>query len=249
MDSKPQSPAVSLPAAIVIAGALIAVAIIWTNKSETVTKNADSESTEQSETAEATVGKLPPITDKDHILGNPEATIKVVEYSDPSCPFCKMFNQTMVDIMAEYGPAGKVAWVYRSFPLDKPNANGQVLHPDAGKQAEAFECAAELGGNKSFWDYEKLFYSRIDTAQGFDNAKLPDLGAEIGLDKVKFKECLDGGKMKARVDAQYESGIEAGVHTKGTPYSIILGPGDRETPILGAQPASSLKKIIDVLLE
>lgn len=89
------------------------------------------------------------VDDSDHLRGDPKASVKVVEFSDLECPFCKRFHLTMQQLMEGY--SGKVAWVYRHFPLDS-------LHPKARKEAEASECAAELGGNDGFWAYiDKLF--------------------------------------------------------------------------------------------
>lgn len=89
------------------------------------------------------------VGDSDHLRGDPKATVKVVEFSDLECPFCKNFHRTMQQVMEEY--SDKVAWVYRHFPLDS-------LHPKARKEAEATECAAELQGNDGFWAYvDKLF--------------------------------------------------------------------------------------------
>jgi protein-disulfide isomerase len=89
---------------------------------------------------------LDPVTEKDHIAGNPQADLMIVEYSDPECPFCKRFHETMMQAMDEYGKQGKVAWVYRHFPLDS-------IHSKARHEAEAVECAGELGGNEKFWEY------------------------------------------------------------------------------------------------
>jgi protein-disulfide isomerase len=89
---------------------------------------------------------LDPVTEKDHIFGNPQAEMVIVEYSDLECPFCKRFHETMIQIMSEYGKEGKVAWVYRHFPLD-------AIHSKARREAEAVECAGELGGNDKFWAY------------------------------------------------------------------------------------------------
>ncbi len=89
---------------------------------------------------------LDPVTEKDHISGNPGAELLIIEYSDPECPFCKKFHETMTQAMNEYGKSGKVAWVYRHFPLDS-------IHSRARREAEAIECAGELGGNDKFWAY------------------------------------------------------------------------------------------------
>lgn len=88
-----------------------------------------------------------PVTATDHILGDINAPVKVVLYSDLECPFCKSFHQTMQEIMkSSYGTDKQVAWVFRNFPLKQ-------LHSKAPKEAEALECAAELGGNDAFWKF------------------------------------------------------------------------------------------------
>jgi protein-disulfide isomerase len=94
---------------------------------------------------------LDPVTEKDHISGDTKAELVIIEYSDPECPFCKRFHETMTQVMSEYGKAGKVAWVYRHFPLD-------AIHSKARKEAEAIECAGELGGNEKLWEYVNTLY-------------------------------------------------------------------------------------------
>lgn len=85
---------------------------------------------------------LPPLTDKDHVLGDASAQVTIIEYSDLECPFCIRFQSVKETIMKEY--AGKIKWVYRHYPLDQ-------IHPNARPYAYAAECAAEVGGNNAFW--------------------------------------------------------------------------------------------------
>ena len=63
-------------------------------------------------------GAVKVVDSEDHIFGNPDAPVKLVEYSDFECPFCKRVHPTLKKIMADYGIDGEVAWVYRHFPLD-----------------------------------------------------------------------------------------------------------------------------------
>ncbi len=203
----------SVPGSIIIAGAIIAIAIIWTK--QPVKTSLDRAITVNVQT----------ITSSDHVLGNPNAPIKIIGYSDPSCPYCKIFNPTMIDIMKEYGPSGDVAWVYRHFPLNKPDANGNVLHANAGNESQALECVASLGGNDKFWAYEKLFYETTpsvtgSTPEGLDQTQLPVMAKNVGIDVTNFKDCLSSGKFSQTVDKQYLSGINAGV--TGTPTSFIM---------------------------
>lgn len=248
MDPQPKSSFISIPGAIIVAGAIVAIALIYTMKPAGM---AVKTTTDQSD--EIRDVSLAPITATDHILGDPSAPVKIVEYSDPSCPYCKTFNQTIVRVMDQYGPSGKVAWIYRSFPLDKPGArpDGSALHPNAGHEAQAFECAASLGGNTGFWAFEKAFYETTPSVtsaspDGLDQSKIPDIARSVGLDPVAFNSCLSSGQFKDKVEAQYESGIRAGI--SGTPYSFILTPSGSKIPLAGATSYQTLKSAIDALL-
>jgi len=236
----------SIPGAIIIADTLVALAIIYTHKPSSAPA-----ATAQSAAAAATQVSIAPISGADHILGNPNAPIKIVEYSDPSCPYCKMFNPIMTQVMDTYGPSGKVAWIYRHFPLDKPDQNGNILHPNAGHEAQALECAASLGGNDKFWAFEKKLYDVTpsvtpSTPNGLDQKQLPDIAKSIGLDAVSFNDCLSSGTNKTRVDNDYTDGINAGI--TGTPYSVMITPSGTKIALPGVQEYSSLKSAIDLLL-
>ncbi len=212
---------VTLPGAIIIAGTIIAVAIIFVNRP--VQNNNLIDNTKS--TNETKQINLSPVTAEDHILGNPNAPIKIVEYSDPSCGYCKIFNSTMTEIMDQYGPTGKVAWVYRHFPLDKPDQSGYVLHPNAGNESRALFCISTLGGNNKFWEYQKQFYVMTpsvtsQTPQGLDQKQIPILAKEIGINTVSLAECMNSQEAKDKVSADYLSGINAGV--SGTPASFVL---------------------------
>ncbi len=245
MDSKSNNP-LSISGAIIIAGAIIAVAIIWAQRPPT-------QPVTQAPSEKAPTTVLAPITNADHILGNPAAPIKIVEYSDSSCPFCKMFHPTMEKIMEEYGNDGKVAWVYRHFPLDKPGSrsDGGILHPNAGTEAQAMECAASLGGNDAFWKFTNRLYAITpavtpQTPDGLDPKQLPEIAKFAGLDVISFNECLSSGRFKDAVESDYQSGLAAGVN--GTPFAIIVTDSGKQVPLNGAQPYATLKSAIDTIL-
>ncbi len=248
MDSNPKAPAfLNVPTAIVVAGAIIAISIIWTMKPAPGTQSAN---VNDSILAGNT---LKPITTDDHILGNPNAKIKIVEYSDTSCPFCKVFHNTMRKVMNEYGKGGNVAWVYRSFPIDKPGTrpDGGILHVNAGKESQAMECADSLGGNDKFWAYTNRLYEITpsvtgESPDGLALTELPKIAEYVGLDVDDFKNCLESGKFKDKVEAQYQDGLKFGI--EGTPSSIIITPNGKNIAIPGAQSYESVKQAIDALL-
>lgn len=219
----------AIPFAIVIAGLAIAGAIYFGGGG----KKAFPTSAAQPS------GTVDPVVSTDHILGNPNAKIVIVEYSDTECPFCKSFHPTMQRIMSEYGTSGNVAWVYRHFPIPK--------HTKAPKEAEATECANKLGGNTKFWEYTNMVFDVTPGNNQLDPAELPKIAKSVGLDVTAFNKCLNSGEMKKIVDAGIASGNKAGV--SGTPYSIILVDKKPVSGINGAQPYDVVKSQIDELLK
>jgi len=182
--------------------------------------------------------KLRAVSKDEHIRGDFEkAEVFLVEYSDMECPFCKRFHYTLKQVKQEYGD--RFAWVYRHFPLDN-------LHPKARKEAQASECAAELGGNDAFWKYLDRIYEITPSNNRLDLNKLPEIAAEIGLDIDKFKDCLDSDKYKKKIQADYEDAVASG--GRGTPHSILVTRDGRKARVKGAVSASQLKFMVDSLL-
>jgi protein-disulfide isomerase len=227
----------AVPISILLAGGLMAGALYYSNL-KVKTQEAVINTVQKS--AEGSSVKMKPISAEDHILGNPGASVIIVEYSDTECPFCKQFHQTLRRVMNEYGKDGKVAWVYRHFPIDS-------LHPKARKEAEALECANELGGSEKFWQYTNLLYETTPSNNGLDPAELPKMATTVGLDAKAFSSCLSSGRYAAKVEAQYQDAVGTGA--QGTPNSILLTSDGTKTVVEGAQPYENLKKIIDALLQ
>ena len=177
---------------------------------------------------------------RDHVYGNPNAPVSLIEYSDFECPFCKRFHATAKEIVDAYG--GKVNWVYRHFPLAMHN-------PGAQKEAEASECVAQLGGNDAFWKFANAIYARTKSnGNGFPLDQLVPLGKEIGLDEKQLKECIDAAKYALRVQEDLKEGIEIGI--TGTPANFLLRNDTGEVILkVGAQPSDTIKPDIDKLLE
>jgi len=176
----------------------------------------------------------------DHVYGNPEAAISLIEYSDFECPFCKRFHAIPKEIVQ--ASAGQVNWVYRHLPLGMHN-------PGARKQAEAAECAGALGGNRAFWKYTDAIYIRTrSNGKGFSLAQLTPLATEIGLQAELFQECLDSGRYATRVQEDQTDAARIGI--TGTPTTILLHNRTGETRLkVGALPFAALKAEIDTMLK
>ena len=177
---------------------------------------------------------------QDHIRGNIDAPVKIVEFSDMECPFCKKFHQTMLQVMEEYEKTNKVAWIYRHFPIEQ-------LHSKAKKSAEASECAGELGGNNAFWKYLDKYFEITPSNNQIDLAELPKIAESIGLNKTQFENCLNSGKYSEKIEAQIQDAENSGA--RGTPYSIVIDKNNKKYPINGAYPYEDVRQIIESALQ
>lgn len=188
--------------------------------------------------AQKPAGNIKPVTNKDHIRGNQNAKVTLVEYSDLECPFCKQFHPTMKQLLTTYG--NKIRWVYRHFPLP--------FHQNAQKEAEASECVAELGGNDAFWNYvDKIFERTTSNGTGFALDQLGPLASEVGVSQQAFQTCLDSGKYAQLVKDEEADDQQAGV--TGTPSTFIVNSKGQSQLIVGAQPLDAFKTAIDQALK
>lgn len=221
----------AIPAAIVIGFGLIALSI-YLSGGKTEIKSEGTVTTESPD-----VENIAPVTASDHIRGNPNAPIMVVEYSDFECPYCKSFHVTMQKLIEEYGPSGKVAWVYRHLPLPS-------LHPSAPYIAEASECVAEIGGDEAFWKFTDMVFGERGTNELTDLSKLPEFAKGAGVDQIEYERCLSERRHKTAVEEDANNAVAIGA--RGTPYSVIL-VGDQKMVINGAESYDRLKMLIDGL--
>lgn len=172
-------------------------------------------------------------------LGEKDAPVTIVEFSDFQCPFCKRnFQQTFPQILSEYIEKGKVKYVFRDYPLER-------IHPDAFKAAEAAHCAGEQG---KYWEmHDKL----LSNQQALKADDLIVHAKAVSLDEAALKGCLDSGRHADSVRKNLAEGSAAGV--RGTP-AFFFGltkdePSIRAVKNLsGAQAYTSFKVAIDTLL-
>jgi len=162
--------------------------------------------------------------DDDPVLGNKNAPVTIIEFSDYECPFCgRFFSETLPLLKKEYIDTGKVILVYRDFPLD--------IHPNAQKAAEAAECV----GEKSDLAYYKMHDLIFDNQEQLSTDNLKKLAKNLGYN---IDNCLDSDKMKPEVEKDLQDGLNYGVD--GTPTFFING-----MILSGAQPFSAFKDIIE----
>lgn len=227
-----------IPLSIIIAGMLIALSIYFVNQKNDQTVNFGAKpyensvayyNNEENNYLAGPQGNTANITilDNDHIRGNKDAKVTLVEFSDFQCPFCKKMKPTLDKLLNEY--SNQVRLVYKHFPLDS-------IHPFARKAAEASECAGE---QDKFWEYHDALFAVQD--QGFSLERFRQIAADLKLNIDQFNDCLNSSKYANKVEEDYQLGIKNQVN--GTPTTFING-----IRVEGAQSFESVKLVIDRLL-
>jgi protein-disulfide isomerase len=177
---------------------------------------------------EGDVTKIAKVSKDDHIRGDSNAKVTLIEYSDFECPFCARFSPTVEQVLAEYD--GQVRLIYRHFPL-------RSIHPVAQKAAEASECAADQG---KFWEMHDALFA-LNTAGSLSLPSLKSTAADLGLNTSDFDSCLDSGDKAADVEEDYQDGIAGGV--SGTPGTFV-----DDQYLAGALPFEQVRGIIEAKL-
>lgn len=173
-------------------------------------------------------------------LGNKDAKVTVVEYSDYQCGYCARHFQTTLPMLKEYFiETGKIKYVLRNFPLES-------IHPQALKAAAAALCANE---QQKYWEmHHRLFANPAQV----DMRYMPEHAAAVRMDGIKFSRCLESEKYVPQVRRELQEGQQIGV--EGTPTFLIGKSGDPKKfvptqSLIGAQPFAAFKQIIDALIE
>lgn len=185
---------------------------------------------------EDTAKKVEKPSDKDRIRGSLNADVFLIEYSDFQCPYCQAFDPTAKQAVDEYGD--KLAWVYRHFPLD-------TIHPWARPAANASECVFAQGGNDAFWKFADYVFSNQNTT--LSDAGLKTAATKAGAKATDFASCYAAKTYESIVDADYQSGLDAGV--TGTPGNFIMNKKGEVWLVPGAVPYAQLKPVIDAALK
>lgn len=195
---------------------------------------------EEEKAAQDKAANVKPVGADEPVYGNKDATITLIEYSDFECPYCKVFDATLTQILDQYD--GKVNWVYRHYPLS-------FHDPLATMEAMASECVYELGGNDKFWAFTKGIYERTQSGgNGMSEDDVYTLAGDVGVNASAVKSCVESGKYAEKVANDLAEGSAAGV--AGTPGNILVNNETGEIrAIHGARNISVFKTAIDEMLK
>lgn len=184
--------------------------------------------------------------DDDPVLGDKNAKVTLIEFSDYECPFCKRhFDQTYPQLKKDYIDTGKVKLVYRDYPLP-------FHDPMATYEAQAANCAKEQGGDTTYFKmHDEIFKTTTSNGNGLTKDQVRKIAADLGLNAGNIIACADGDKYKDEVAKDIADGSAAGV--SGTP-TFFISKSDPSgtiegTILVGAQPYSAFQQVIDPLLK
>lgn len=189
--------------------------------------------------------------DNDAVLGNENAPVTIIEFSDYQCPFCRKFwTETYPSVKSDYIDTGKVKLVFRDFPLSS-------IHPAAQPSAEAAECVREKGGDEAYYKmHDKLFSEQnildsgsaqgpVTTTVSYTNDDLKAWAKELGYN---IDSCLDSGKYRSEVQKDLADATSSGF--QGTPGFVVMKSGDKEGLALrGAYPYDAFQQAIEAALQ
>ncbi len=171
------------------------------------------------------------------MLGNADAQVAIVEFSDFECPFCRRHQaNTVPSLVDKYVQTGDVKYVFVDFPLS--------FHAQAEPAAIAAACANEQGG---FWPmHDQLFASQATLGP----ATYRKLAADLKFDTATFERCIANPATKSRVAKHVALGEAVGV--SGTPAFLIGRIQDGKlvdgVSVSGAQPLSAFERVLTPLL-
>jgi len=158
-------------------------------------------------------------------IGEDDAPVKVVKFTDFGCPFCQRWHsQTQDQIINEYVESGDVQIVYKDTPIPQ-------LHPDAPKAHEAANCVYEQD-QEAYWDYVETLYSNQNTQS---ESNLVQWASDLGYD---IQDCLDSGEFESEVNEDISEAEAA--QFQGTPHFLV-----NDQTVRGAQPFNAFQQAIE----
>lgn len=217
---------------IIIAGVIIAGAIVFTNtRIEAAPSTAQQQKQQEIPTTQTKV-RAP--SAQDHIIGSPSAPIVLIEYSDFQCPYCNLVHPTIKRLVSESN--GQIAWVYRHLPLES-------IHPEARPSAIASECVNEQLGGEGFWAFADAMFAN---QKSLNAAFYEQTAVSLGADLTEFKACVASGTYASRVDADTSEAMNNG--GQGTPYTVLYD-NRGQIGVSGALPYETFSSVIKAFKE
>lgn len=189
-----------------------------------------------------------PQTDKNS-MGDPNAPVKIVEFSDYQCPFCERFStDTEPSLIESYISTGKVHFTYRSTG----NWVSQNINSGLTESEDAAEAAYCAGDQGKYWEMHDMIFGNVlgEDVGSFTDRRLSAIAEKTGLDMTQYEECYSSNKYRDAVVKDGQDALAAGV--QGTPSFVLTytnASGEEVTELIeGAQPFSVFQEKIEAAL-
>lgn len=186
--------------------------------------------------------RISAVTEEDHILGNPDADVVLVEYADFRCAYCIEFHTTLQRLIQDYGKDGEFAWVFRHFPSEDVMGGAPSLSMIAARSSE---CVADISGEAKFWEFIDAVF--LDLTHPFTQEDLRKQAADLGVDTDSYDACVSSEKFDEKIKRHIADGLAIYEHDPnfGTPYNILITKSGTQTEIIGSQPYDLLHRLIE----
>jgi protein-disulfide isomerase len=177
----------------------------------------------------------------DNAAGDPDAPIKIVEYSDFQCPYCGLFTkQTEGQLMDAYVATGQVYFVYRSY--------GAWIGKESADAAAAAYCAGDQG---KFWEMHDMIFANQtgENVGDFTPKRLVAFAGMLGLDMGEFNSCFNGNKYADRIQQDAQDAQASNIRATPSFVMTYVVNGETRTEVIeGAESFATFQSKIDAAL-
>lgn len=184
--------------------------------------------------------QLTKIKEGAYVMGDKDAKISIVEYSDPECPFCiRHYNdKTIENLMSKYdGDVNHIVKVVQG-----------VNHPGTQYKSLALLCAGKLGGEKAYYDLYDKILGNSTPENPTTTAQVAQYATDIGLNGNQFTSCVDSKELLSVYSANWQEALS--FQSSGTPGNMIINNESGEYKLVaGAYPVETFTSIIDAWMK
>lgn len=165
------------------------------------------------------------------VLGNPNAKVKIVAFSDFTCHYCAQASKNIDTLLKDYGD--NVAFIFKHLPLDEKGPGGV---------ASAYFVAIALQDENKAWDFYRKMYENRDNLIAEGEPFIKKTAQQLGVDMKKLQKDMQSKKVKDILAQDMEDGQKLGV--EGTPYFLV-----NDLVVRGALPLELFKNAVDMAVE
>ena len=172
------------------------------------------------------------------VLGNPNASITLVEFGDYQCHYCHVFFESIEGkIMKKYIETGKVKMIFKDY---------NIIGKDSVKASQGAHCANDQG---LFWEYHDILYSNwTGENNGWaSGANLANYAQDIGLEMNQWTDCMSQQKHSKTILDSNEDAKK--LQLTGTPAFFVISSDGQVSKLFGAQPFEVFERVFDEKLE